>query len=918
MSTLRAAISKLAGLRAGELRLALPAFAVLFMTVAAHTTLETARDAVFLAMLPARDLNLVYVALAGVTLVVTFFSTKLTLAIGRRNALVASLLGVAVVALVFFFLPRTPKTALALYLFSGVEGAMLVPQFWLLADDLFTVAQARRLFGSITSGGVVGGVAGAASAALIVHALPVKNLLPMTAILFVRSDAADEDRVSTVLDAPASPPPDPRRSPFRDNPFLARIAALVSLSTAAVLVIDYLFKSSAARHVPPESLGFFFARYYAVMNAVSLVVQVAITGRLVRRVGVIGASAITPFLLLAAGVTTALQGGFVLALCLKTVDGGLRYSLNRVATELLYLPVPAGARQQAKGFIDSALARIVQAVTAIGLYFLAVHWFAGTRLLATIVVVLCAGWLAVALTLRGTYLDLFRNALTSGSLDPDPGIRDLDMTSAEALVQAMASPDPGRVVAAMAVLASHGRAALIPALILHHDSPAVLIRALDIFGRSTRDDWVPLAERLLASTDDDIAAAAVRALSKAGRVELLEHALQRPSTCVRSYIAFYRALHDTSVDLSSHPLIQAVMQTPGEDGRAARRALLGAVCDAPDERATSLLLVLASLPEIDDDVEALEQLGAAIATLKSERFIPLCLERLAKRKGRAAFRDALVAIGEPALDALEARLHDEQGDPHVRLHTPRSISRFGSQRAADILSAQLVTEKRGAVRYKVLRALGHLVAHHDVHVDTQTIDKEATKNVEEYLRLLSLRVALSARTSSTKIREDAAKQVLLGLLDDKLAQSMERSFRLLQIAHKREDIETVHAAARSANTVARANAGEFLDVLLVRHDQQRLRRLLRIVVDDANDRDGVERARAELPTLVHTYGEALRALLDDKDEVLVALAAQHALGLDDEGLRQAVAKVKEKWPSIQATSELLFGKPLAGVEVAHG
>ena len=42
---------------------------------------------------------------------------------------------------------------------------------------------------------------------------------------------------------------------FRDNPFLVRIAGLVSVSTAAVLVVDYLFKSTAAHSasdaVPP-------------------------------------------------------------------------------------------------------------------------------------------------------------------------------------------------------------------------------------------------------------------------------------------------------------------------------------------------------------------------------------------------------------------------------------------------------------------------------------------------------------------------------------------------------------------------------------------------------------------------------------------------------------------------------------------
>jgi xanthine/CO dehydrogenase XdhC/CoxF family maturation factor len=156
------------------------------------------------------------------------------------------------------------------------------------------------------------------------------------------------------------------------------------------------------------------------------------------------------------------------------------------------------------------------------------------------------------------------------------------------------------------------------------------------------------------------------------------------------------------------------------------------------------------------------------------------------------------------------------------------------------------------------------------------------------------------------------------LLDDKLAQSMERAFRLLQIAHKHEDIERVHLASRSSDTTARANAGEFLDVLLVRRDQQRLRRMLRIVVDDAHDAERVERAREELPALVHSYDDALTVLLEGNDQVLVALAAQHALSLNDEGLRRAVANVQKRWPSLEATSSLWFGRPLANVEADHG
>src|ERR1700728_2964016 len=119
----------------------------------------------------------------------------------------------------------------------------------------------------------------------------------------------------------------------------------------------------------------------------------------------------------------------------------------------------------------------------------------------------------------------------------------------------MASPDPVRVVAAMDVLAEHGRSALIPALVLYHDAPSVLIRALEIFGEGKRHDWVPLAERLIGSTNVDVAAATARALARTGEVASLERATHHPSARVQAYMAFYRAQLDGSVELVKHRLI---------------------------------------------------------------------------------------------------------------------------------------------------------------------------------------------------------------------------------------------------------------------------------------------------------------------------------------------------------------------------
>jgi ATP:ADP antiporter, AAA family len=320
------------------------------------------------------------------------------------------------------------------------------------------------------------------------------------------AEAPPERAVASAADGSAA---------MRREPFLYRIAAMVALSTAAVLTVDYFFKSTAAHVVPAAQLASFFARYYAAMNGVSLVVQLLVASRLVQRLGVAGASCVMPFLLMGGGVGALLAGGTLLAaIGMKTIDGGLRYSLNRVSTELLYLPVAAEARNRGKAFIDGVLGRLVQALTGGALYFLALSRLDSPRVLAAIVVALSAAWFATAFTLRAPYLDLFRRAIVRGSLDVASNADDLDFASAEALVEALASPDPRQVVSAMDVLVQKHRAKLIPALILYHEEESVLVRALDIFADSPRRDWISIGARLLSDGREAVRIAVVRALGR--------------------------------------------------------------------------------------------------------------------------------------------------------------------------------------------------------------------------------------------------------------------------------------------------------------------------------------------------------------------------------------------------------------------
>ncbi|MEA2750227.1 MAG: antiporter, family [Myxococcales bacterium] len=882
-------IARFFDLREGEARPVVQSFLVLFLLIGAHTTLETARDALFLTKLPPKELNLVYIALAGLSFVVAALSTRLALRFGRRNALIGTLGVAAVTTVLLHSMTPTPRVVMALYVFSGLVGAVLSPQFWLLAAQMFTSAQGRRLFGPIASGGVVGGVVGAGTAAVLLTYHSVASLLLVAAFAFIGTALllttlalpGDDDELSTRFDLADKAPAAAPSLALSQQPFVWRVALLVGLSTAAVLTVDFLFKSTAAASIPPARLGEFFARYYAVMNGVSLVVQLLVAGRIVRRLGVAGATGVMPSLLVLGGIASFLTGGALLpVLAMRMVDGGLRYSLNRVATELLYLPMPTKVRERAKGLIDTVLSRSVQAVTAAVLFGLGSAGLLSPRALAGIVFALCLSWTAVAGSLRRPYLDLFRRALSRGTLDLGVENTEIDVNAAEALVEAMASPEPVVVIAALDVLEQRNRGKLIPALILYHDAESVLYRALDIFGTSDRSDWVPLGERLLSHPSEGIRIAAVRALAKHGVASALVRTTNDASATVQAYAAFHLALADEDQDLVTHPRLAPILGERGEAGDAKRAVLLVAIADAADPRATSLVLAIAHSPKFTHSEKNMTLLARAMKALHDPRYIPFCVALLAKRPAREAIRQALVAMGDEALAALEAAATDPATERRVRTHVPRTIADFRTQRAYDFLMTRLHEERDGLVRYKVLRGLGHVVASSDVKVDRRRVEKEARRNLVEYLRLTALRVAMESESAANQGPEDHSplEQLLVILLTDKQAQALERAFRLLKIAHRREDIHRVHTAARSNDRRARSNAGEFLDTLLSGAGQRELRELFRLVVDDLEPVVRVRRAAPWLGSYPNDRKSALAALREDRDLGL-ALLSRYQLDL---------------------------------------
>ncbi len=890
----------LVDIRRGEGRNAFAAFFTLLGLTSGHTLMETARDALFLARVPASHLAWMYLLIALAALGLAQLQKKGARA-DSKGTIAAALVAAAMVTAGFYALAASPRSWLlyVLYIWSGLAGSWITLQVWTLLGRIHDARQAKRLYGFIGTGSVLGAVLGAAFARALTGTYPARFALLASGTMLVASVLPLMMLVTPAEEPSASALPDSEREAERSrgslmsgmrvlwqNAFARRVLGIVLISTVTVTLADFLFKSVVASEVPKERLASYFATFYAVTNALALAAQVALATWVFRTFGVQRALFFFPaLLLLASGGVIATGGALLAAVGLKALDGTLRYSLHKTSNELLLVPVPDGTRERVKPIIDLVGTRGGQAVASL-VILLAAAVGARPWSTAPAVLLLAALWLGLVVTMRRLYLDVFRSTLKSGGLTGKAELPELDMGALELLFGMLNSSRDPEVLAALELMAEQRKERLIPALILYHPSKDVVLRSLDIFTRMGRTDFVSIADRLNTHPDGEVSAAALRArTSVAPDRALLEKRLEDPNPQV-SVTALVALVARGWMDQGEirrrfeERLTGASWETHAELARAirdvARRADDGGggpsdIEEARQEKFDAGLERLAAHEDARVKLEA----ASAMAVRGCPRFLPLLTAMLAPHETRSAARSALREI-RGALDYIDGALQERSLPRDVLTHLPRVISTFDPQPAAAVLLEHLVEAGDGVLRYKILRELVKLRRRHPkLTLDDAKLQAMVDATLAHALELGRWREVLESDAdlppSSQKYVDplQAAHHLLHEMVRDKEVHTTQRLFLLLELVH-REDFEGIYRGLRGKNPKVRASSLELIENLL---RSPRRERVLAIVGEPSAG------ARAEPPL---EYEEVLRQILSRVDGTLKTLAEYRAveIGLD--------------------------------------
>ena len=311
------------------------------------------------------------------------------------------------------------REGVAFYIWIGLINVFIVSQFWAFANDLYTEGQGRRLFPLIGVGQSLGALVGAAAVTPLVRGLNYTPYTLMllgacllmlalsTTLLANRHETARAEPLAVAAEVAPLGPEGGFELVFKDR-YLLWIAVLIVLlnvvnTTGNYVLNKFVVEEAAARFGSDASaladksrfMTAFFGSMAATVNLVALVLQLFVTSRVIRYLGVRGALFILPALALINYSIIAVAPILAVVRIGKILENSTDYSIQNTLRQALFLPTSREAKYKAKAAIDTFFTRAGDVISA---GFVGLGQLAGvpTPLFAGLNVGLTCVWLWVA------------------------------------------------------------------------------------------------------------------------------------------------------------------------------------------------------------------------------------------------------------------------------------------------------------------------------------------------------------------------------------------------------------------------------------------------------------------------------------------------------------------------------------------
>lgn len=297
------------------------------------------------------------------------------------------------------------------FIWVSVFNLFVVSVFWQMNVDLFSPEQGKRLFGLIAAGATIGAIVGSSLTATLARDVSPVFLLLAAAILLEVAvlAAAHLSRLSPALQHQPTNAGGAETAiggsvfagithAFRSR-YLANVSIFLLLFAITSTFLYFQQAGIVSRSFSDRGAQTaFFATVDLLVNVLTLVVQLFLTGRIVVLLGVALALGLLPALTMIGFGLLALAPTIAAVAVFQVVRRAADYAIARPTREVLFTVVPREDRYKTKSFIDTVVYRTGDQVGAWSVALLGAVGL-GAAEVSVVVIPVAALWLVNALWL---------------------------------------------------------------------------------------------------------------------------------------------------------------------------------------------------------------------------------------------------------------------------------------------------------------------------------------------------------------------------------------------------------------------------------------------------------------------------------------------------------------------------------------
>jgi AAA family ATP:ADP antiporter len=268
-----------------------------------------------------------------------------------------------------------PAIGRIFYVFISVVNLLLISMFWSFLLELFDKGQTKRLFGVIAAGGSAGALAGPFVSDMSVGAIGESGVLFLGAAMFVVAIVCQRVLLAIWSERPiAEAAADDR--PIGGNvfagvtlilrsPYLLGIALfVVGISTVSTLLYFEQLRIVEVTFADTTERTRVFARLDWIVQSLTVLSQVFLTGRIAARFGVTVLLTFVPLVMIFGFLALAGSASFALFAVVMVLRRAGEYAFVRPGREMLWSPLDKETKYKAKNTVDVPVYRGADAVAA--------------------------------------------------------------------------------------------------------------------------------------------------------------------------------------------------------------------------------------------------------------------------------------------------------------------------------------------------------------------------------------------------------------------------------------------------------------------------------------------------------------------------------------------------------------------------